>query len=174
MPLSLGKPMSSRRRSGCISSLWRTASSPIRGCADDLMSGRFRSMLATRMPQDPKLPTLRMRTGANCGTAFRRVKVPTTPVTGDAELIGRIVTRKREFGRCLRASLDLLPSNHERLDAKVAEGAQSSCSRSRSGWRSRTLPRLFTTIPERCQSLNRRLAVNGVTFAAFAKSSLLT
>ena len=44
---------------------------------------------------------------------------------------------------------------------------------SRSGERSSTLPRRFTRARLRCHALIRRLAVNGVTFAAFANSSLV-
>jgi hypothetical protein len=43
---------------------------------------------------------------------------------------------------------------------------QTSCSNNRSGSRSSsTLPRLFVSRPLRCQSLNKRLAVSGVTLA---------
>jgi hypothetical protein len=44
---------------------------------------------------------------------------------------------------------------------------------SRSGKRSKTLPRRFTRMPSRCHALNRRLAVNTETLASFANSSLL-
>jgi hypothetical protein len=40
--------------------------------------------------------------------------------------------------------------------------------------RSKTLPRVFTTAPLRCQALNKRLTVNSVRLAAAAKSSLVT
>jgi hypothetical protein len=46
--------------------------------------------------------------------------------------------------------------------------------RSRSGRRSRSLPRLFRTSPLRCHSLKRRLVVNSVTFAVSANSSFVT
>ena len=46
--------------------------------------------------------------------------------------------------------------------------------RSRSGQRSRSLPRLFRTSPLRCHSLKMRLAVNSVTFAVLANSSFVT
>lgn len=50
---------------------------------------------------------------------------------------------------------------------------QSAANRS-SGFRSRILPRRFTTIPARSQSVRQRLTVNGDTFAPSAKSSFKT
>lgn len=77
--------------------------------------------------------------------------------------------------RCSAASPCLPGSNDGRSqNRRGGPVGQTSLSNSRSGERSKTFPRLFTTIPDRCHPLKRRLAVNVVTFAAFAKSSLLT
>jgi hypothetical protein len=82
----------------------------------------------------------------------------------------------QRLSRCARTNLSLLQSSEEESNEEEDPKCSGQAARndSRSGERSRILPRLLSIAPFRCHSLRRRLAVNTVTLASLAKSSFVT
>ena len=72
----------------------------------------------------------------------------------------------------LQQSSKACQSNLE-IEKRTESVSQRECKSSFSGEQRRILPRRFSTARFRCHSLNKRLAVNCVIFAALASSSLV-
>lgn len=79
--------------------------------------------------------------------------------------------------RCPRANLNLSGRNQGITNGgragRFLTSSHTRCRSRRSCDRTKTPPRRFMMARSRCHSLIRRLAVNGVTFAAFANSSFV-